>query len=198
VKELKAVGLDLQTHAKSNATTVNPWKVWTEYVLDWFAATAPKGTAIDARRPLPEPPDWRKILGRAGPPTRSTRGEFLVDLAHTTFPDYVATPYDTSYYQTAVKQPCRVRLALESEWGSVPTPGLNYHRVLEDAAKLAVLRADVKVINFGIRDERARDVLVAALAQLRRQAGDDAPWLWVAVPHRPSQEWTPVSDVIKS
>jgi hypothetical protein len=199
VKVLLRVGKELETHARSEANTTDPSKVWTEYVLDWFAATAAEGHMVDARRRLPELGAWGEILKGDAPPSRDSRGEFLLDLVHTTFPDYRRTPYNTSYYRVAVKNPCRVRLALESEWGSATSSALNFHRVLEDAAKLAVVRADVKVMNFGIDVERDCEAIVAALCDLRSQAGDDAPWLWVAVPHRERQgDWTPTSGVIET
>ena len=199
VKALLGAVKELDAHAYSAANTTDPSKLWTEYVLDWFAATVAKGHVVDARRRLPELGGWSEILKNDATPSRSSRGEFLFDLVHTTFPDYLITPYDTAYYKSAVKNPCRVRLALESEWGSAKSPALNFHRVLEDAAKLAVVRADVKVMNFSIDTELDRDVVAAALGDLRRQAGDDAPWLWVAVPHRERQgNWTPTSGVIKT
>ena len=47
-----------------------------------------------------------------GLPRRQCRGEFMVDLAHTTYPDYEQGDYSTAdYFRRALKGPCQVRLA---------------------------------------------------------------------------------------
>lgn len=149
VKALLRVGKKLEEYAGSEAITTDPLKVRTEYVLDWFAATVAAGHVVDARRRLPELGAWREILKGNAPPSRNSRGEFLLDLVHTTFPDYYRTPYDTSYYRFAVKNPCRVRLALESEWGSATSPALNFHRVLGEEAVNGIVGVDEVTIGRG-------------------------------------------------
>src|SRR5690242_286783 len=91
--------------------------VWTARVMGWFADTAPSDVTA-----------YHK----------SRYGEFLCDQVHATWT--TAEPW-----HLAVVKPCRLRLALESEWGTEGSPSQGTEKILYDAAKIAALRADVKV-----------------------------------------------------
>jgi len=179
-------------HVKPNATTSD----WTEFILDWFTATVAPRHTVDARRaagsvtPLLE-----------GLPRRDTRGEFLVDLTHTTYPDYSKDDYGTANYWTrAVKSArgCEVKLALESELGTFRNPDRSLAQVLEDAAKVAAFRANVKVVVFASEDGSRKDQWVRMLEALRTQSKDSAPWLWADVPWENSRGglWQPSHGVL--
>lgn len=197
---LKQVGTQLDSLPRH--CRVKPTQVWTEFVLDWFAATAPDQMTVDAHRRHPGLTDWERFgqwddrVRAKLPKSRDTRGEFLVDLAHTTYPRYDEdAPYDPSYYPTAIGSECRVKLALESEWGFETNPRRTLHAVLEDAAKLAALRADVKVISFGPPTSDDAEGIIESLRKLRKQADDEAPWLWISIPWSEGKRWRPESGV---
>lgn len=153
---------------------------WTEFVLDLFAATAGPEILVDARNPRSDA-------------TRATRGEFLVDLTHSTYPKYPPSGahgyWSQEYWDEALKRPCRVRLALESEWGKQSSPGATRVAVLQDAVKVAAFRADAKVVVFGPKDRTKGAELVTDLARLRTASGDPAPWLLVALPWDGGKAW---------
>lgn len=177
--ELAECGVAFQ-RALVDAAAYISWaetEAWTEFVLDWFTATAPNGVLVDARAPRP---CSRKL------PQRNTYGEFLVDLTHTTYPLYPPQgkhPYGSAlYWTTALKQPCCVRLALESEWGRCGAPAVTRIEVLRDAIKVAAMRADAKVIVFGPDNATHGDRLFCDLDTLRKQSCDPSPWLCVSLP----------------
>jgi hypothetical protein len=145
---------------------------WTEFVLNWFAATAGPEVLVDARPPR-----------RPGKTRRETYGEFLADLTHSTYPRYSPHGYWTREYWTkALGQKCLVRLALESEWGKAGKPTATYVEVLKDAIKIAAIRADVKVMIFGPDTTAEGDELISRLEVLRESSQDPSPWLVVAFP----------------
>ncbi len=81
-----------------------------------------------------------------------------------------------------MKQPCRVRLALESEWGKSGAPAATRVAVLQDASKIAAMRANVKVVVFGPENVASGNEIFADLRLLRARSEDPAPWLCVALP----------------
>lgn len=176
---------------RSRASTTE----WTEFILDAFAAFAGEGLTVDAR-----PPRGSTAPLLTGLDRRCTKGEFLVDLAHTTYPGYALGDYYTGgYWRRALLGPSRVRLALESELGTYREPDESFAKVLEDAAKVAVFRADVKVVVFASQCGGAETVdLVGALKTLRRRADDLAPWLWADLPWDSGSDgtWQPSHGVL--
>lgn len=166
-------------------------ELWTEWVLDWFAASASTSAAVDARSsrcgegrnggwPLSTlqafHPDWKT--------PRATGGEFLVDLCHTSFPDYNhwGTP---EYWQQAFKtsnKPPEILLALESEFGSSANDKLNLHRVMEDASKLLVLCARVKVMLFASTTVASRDEILDLAKKMVTHDRSGATWVWIDLP----------------
>ncbi len=177
--ELEACGAAF-VGALTDAASSISWgetEAWTEFVLDWFSAAAPQGVLVDARSP--------RACTRTSP-QRCTSGEFLVDLTHSTYPQYPPIgkyPYWRSeYWDAALQARCCVRLALESEWGRVGAPSQTRVAVLQDAIKVAAIRANVKVIVFGPHDTAHGEKVFADLEMLREQAEDSAPWLCVSLP----------------
>lgn len=182
-KELQACGADfLQDISlldpqfyKDNT----PTEMWTEFVLDWFAQSRAPGTEVEARPA--RPPSWTSCRGKMNTLTpRITSGEFLVDLSHTTYPTPVEY-WDVDYWGNASKASLDVKLALESEWGDERSSKYGIPKVLEDAAKLCVLRSNVKVMIFASTKNTHKDY-VEKLKNLRCAHGDNAPWLWIDVP----------------
>jgi hypothetical protein len=178
--ELETAGDRFVAAAKSRAQDLG-WSSarWTDFVKDWFAQAARSDATVDSS-------------------TRS--GEFLFDLAHTTWPAYSRTRFYTrEYWDQALKGECELLLALESEWGKRHAPEVNLAKVLEDASKLAVARARVKVVAFGSETGEAdREQIVGYLKRLRSAAKDDRPWLWVDLPWQGTRgEWRPASGVLK-
>jgi hypothetical protein len=133
---------------------------WTNLVLKWFSETCPH--------------DLRSF-SHVDP-----GGEYLVDLCHTTLPHRNSK----EGWLRALKGACKCRLALESEWGRKWNKEESLSSVLEDALKLAILQADVKVMLFASQAGHDEADILAALQELRKAAGDDAPWLWIDVPWR--------------
>jgi hypothetical protein len=139
-------------------------RTWTKKVLTWFGGTCPKDL-----RPFSHVNEG---------------GEYLVDLCHMTLPPRNSKVGYTEWWRLAIKGACKCRLALESEWGRKWSEEKSLSAVLEDAWKLAILRADVKVMIFASQAGHDRADVLAALQELRKGAGDDAPWLWIDVPWR--------------
>jgi hypothetical protein len=143
---------------------------WTSGVLEWFQGTAASNIRV------------HPAVGEG------TKGEFLVDLCHTTYPLHDETferwP-STEWYDRALAEPCRMKLALESEWGKWGNGDQSLVMVLDDACKLAVLRASVKVIVFSSHWADKSNRVVEKLRNLRGCHGDTDPWLWIDVPNDP-------------
>ena len=167
---------------------------WTEFNLDWFARTAAEGLTVDSRIARGGTGPLSEGLAR-----RTTLGEFMLDMAHTTYPSYEHRDYSTrGYWLRALERPCQVRLALESEFGRHLNPDESFAMVLSDAAKLASARANVKVMIFATRDgSEARD-MAGALERLRKQSGDSSPWLWVDLPWEADMHrvWKPAQGIL--
>ena len=147
-------------------------QAWTPGVCDWFRNAAGPGV---------------RVYPAAG---QGTKGEFIVDLCHTTYP--LDDPSDgdwpsVRWYERSFAGSCQMKLALESEWGRWGYADQSLVMVLDDACKLAVLRALVKVIIFSSHwsDDAAR--IPDALRKLRTCHGDTAPWLWIDVPNDPKR-----------
>ena len=148
---------------------------WTEFVLDAFASAAGEGLTVDARSIQGSIEPLMTGLAR-----RQTKGEFLLDLAHTSYPGYAAGDYSTpAYWVRALEGRCRVHLALESELGSYRNQDESFTKVLEDAAKVAAFRADLKVVVFASQcgEEETRK-LVERSRRSDGRAEDTTPWLW--------------------
>jgi hypothetical protein len=176
--------------ARPNASTTE----WTEFNLDWFFKAAAEGLTVDARlaRGLHEP--LSEGLAR-----RETLGEFMLDMAHTTYPGYKRQNCSPSeYWESALETPCRIRLALESEFGRNLRPEDSFAMVLADAAKLAAIRSDVKVMIFATQDGNEAMKIVGALERLRKQSSDVSPWLWVDLPWDAGKDgvWKPAHGVL--
>lgn len=158
---------------------------WTEFVLNWFADTARRNPTpcIDAR-------PARDLK------SRTTRGEFMLDLVHSTYPTYEKEDfYSMSYWSRALKGDLELLLALESEWGISASAEANVAAILEDAAKLAAVRARVKVMVYASTPrKRIKYDVAKLLSNLRTAAADEKPWLVIDVPWAPvprGTAWTP-------
>ncbi|HEX4383028.1 MAG TPA: hypothetical protein VH083_08775 [Myxococcales bacterium] len=147
---------------------------WTDFVLDWFWGVRGEGITVDAS-PTKTP---------GAPSPRVCYGEFMLDMSHTTYPQYTADCiyHSRPYWKNALSRPCEIRLALESEMGRFRGGDETYVRVLEDAAKLPAVRANVKVMVFASHDGGDRAEIVDSLRDLRLQGRDQAPWLWIDLP----------------
>lgn len=132
---------------------------WTEKVLLWFR----RRTATRAH-----------CLGRPG------NREFLLDQVHATTCDFAAASPPSTRWDAALKGPCKLQLALECEWGSRASRPENTARILDDAWKVALVRATSKVLVFASKGNR--EAIHESVRQLRSAAGDDAPWLLIDVP----------------
>ena len=197
--EAKAVTEAFVEAARQVKPTDADTELWTEWVLDWFAGAAGTETVVDARqsrcskasigrRSVTPPEDFHPAWAAA----RTTGGEFLVDLCHTTFPKY-ETGWGSSEYWTkafaSTRETPSIRLAMECEFGSSENPKLNLHRVMEDASKLFALCAKVKVMVFASvnHDNRERVIELARLI-----AGHDhrneTTWVWIDLPW--GKSWT--------
>jgi hypothetical protein len=111
-----------------------------------------------------------------------------VDLCHTTYPvgQHDEAWPSCGWYERTFCTPCRMLLALESEWGTWGKPDKAFVEVMDDACKLAVLRAQAKVVVFASHWQGERRRVPDALERLRACHGDADPWLWLDVPNDPS------------
>jgi hypothetical protein len=143
---------------------------WTKYVLNWFERSAADGLTTYSRY---------------------AHREFMFDLVHAT--------WDKRPWVDAIGAPCKLRLVLESEWGKGNSPSSTTSMILDDAAKIAIVRADAKVMLFGSCRDGHRNEIAEVLTKLRRQTDDPAPWLWIDVPWRPrsNDRWAPAWGVLK-
>jgi hypothetical protein len=136
---------------------------WTNGLFDWFRATARDDIQV-------YPP-----LGG------SKKEEFIVDLCHTTYPSHEKGLSDEKWFRKAMERPCRMKLALESEWGKPQSPGTTFSMVLTDDCKLAVLRSPVKVMIFSSYANED-DQIAAAIRGIRSCHDDRDSWLWIDLP----------------
>ncbi len=171
---------------------------WTEYVLDWFACAAPtafegRPVTVDARSAKPRRAHRMKSLAQ-----RKTWGEFIVDLAHTTYPGYDDDYWTMKYWERTLDGgPCQVLFALESEWANL-NEVTSRVAVLHDAAKVAAVNARAKAVVFASRDG-VHDALVNDIQRLRAVTRDVTPWLWIDVPWlvARNEEWAPNFGVLE-
>jgi hypothetical protein len=136
---------------------------WTRFVCDWFCETS-----TDDIRVFCHPKD----------------SEFLVDLCHTTYPKHdVDKETKSERWKRALDSArCQIRLAMECEWGKYNNKNESLFMILEDAWKLAVIRANLKIMVFSSQDGSDRGEIVKRLEQLRGSTEDAVPWLWIDVP----------------
>ncbi len=132
--------------------------------------------------------------------TRTTGGEFLVDLCHTTFPKYEEGWGTAAYWAKAfdsAREAPSIRLALEREFGSSKDAGRNLHQVMEDASKLFALRARVKVMVFASVNRDNREKILHLARQIAgHDRGSETTWVWIDLPwgdawtgDRTSERW---------
>lgn len=184
-KEAEAVAREFIA-AASGANLVHTAE-WTDLILGHFKRTADESKVVVDARPSV---------------TRRTWGEFMVDLSHSTFPRYESVGWNSVAYWKAAYQGVvspRLCLALESEMGSSGSSALNVCRVMEDAAKLFVLQADVKVMVFASCGPTNRDeILGLAHAMAQRDQTRTACWLWIDLPweQRWSSDWGPSAWIV--
>lgn len=187
--ELERCGAELTAHFERLHGCDLGTEDWTEFVLDYFATTARDGLLVDARPPRPKP-SWQREY-KAPIDRRTTKGEFMLDMTHSSYPDYSIGYQSKSYWDKALAGECRVYLALESEWGTSGAPTSTRAAVLHDAIKLAAVNAKAKVMVYGVEDQKRGEALRDDLALLIERAGDRAPWLLATVPWKSaaSQCW---------
>ncbi len=161
--ELAIAGKAFCKDAISREDTVENW---TSFVMEWFSGAAGEGRVV-------WPPD----------PT-SRGGEFIVDHCHVQAPGLAAGETWGGWYRRVLQEPLKMSLALESEWGKSGTKDVSTTLVLDDALKLAFLRASAKVIVFASRDGSDRQPTLDLLNRMRASVSDDAPWLWIDLPWR--------------
>jgi len=140
---------------------------WTPAIFRWFRQIRAEGVHV-----YPEPDEGE--------------GEFIVDHCHTTYPFHGEDSRwpSPNYYKRAFEGLCEIKLALESERGKWANSETSLAMVLDDACKLAVLRAKVKVMIFASHPGKP-DSVPEALAKLRKCHQDTVPWLWIDVPNEP-------------
>lgn len=174
--ELRAAG-----HALCLAARAAETNDWTQFVMEWFTAASADGVL-------------------AWPPSPDSRaGEFLVDHCHFSAPARGENESWLSWYHRAFNEKTELVLALESEWGKRGTKALATSLVLDDAMKLAVLRARAKVIVFASRDGSSRQSTLDLVSKMRRSLGDETPWLWIDLPWQAvrGREWEPASGLLE-
>lgn len=99
---------------------------WTEYVLNWFYYTARSAVCVSARAPR----DLEKRPhSTPGIQVRETVGEWLVDLAHTSYPDLPKPRYWENALDPSRDGEWSILLALESEWGKEHHPLISVREV---------------------------------------------------------------------
>lgn len=179
---------ELQRHLTKNASVLESYdgdtKLWTELVLNWFSNRAPAGVLVDATPPCKRLQSTIRGLPVPLHEIRDTAGEWLVDLSYSTYPRYEDDWEKPAYWERvfAMAEPPEMLLAVESEWGSL-APGPNRCRILEDATKLAAVRARNKLMVFGSKDGGAqRNDILDHLRRLRDLADSGGTWLWMDVP----------------
>jgi hypothetical protein len=159
--ELTLCGQEFEHYFRTAPLRGNP--DWTSAVLDWFREKA--GTDI-----------------RVYPPINKRR-EFIVDQCHTTYPVELSDELwpSVKWYDRAMLSPCGMKLVMESEWGKWGYADQSLVMVLDDACKLAVLRANVKVVVFASHEKDSNDRVVGMLQKLRKSHADPSPWLCLDV-----------------
>ena len=151
--ELDQCGVACMEHFKD--PEMSGTRDWTREVIGWFRARRAPGT-----RPYPH---------------ENGAGEYLVDLCHLDYDDD-GVDWKARWTNTLNRGRFGMRLALECEWG------LKRELVLDDAGKLALIRADAKVMVFGSPDDSTQAALFDELRRLRSAARDSASWLCIDLP----------------
>lgn len=90
-----------------------------------------------------------------------------------------------------------MRLAVESEWGKYESLKQSLVDLLDDAQKLALVRAEAKVMLFATRRAADREGFVKRIKTVRTAASDPAPWLWIDLPWDVSATNPPVYGVVE-
>jgi hypothetical protein len=169
VKELEECGQEFERAFASCALSGN--REWSPNVFKWFRETAADEVSVY--------PEWET----------GKKGEFIVDHCHTTYPirgDEDGWP-SLNWYERAFARQCTMKMAIECEWGKWANGELSLVMVLDDAAKLAVLRAQTKIMIFASHWKDERNRVPEALAKLRKCHKDSDPWLWIDVPNEPKR-----------
>jgi hypothetical protein len=173
--ELRNAGSELLRAA--NACKESGTRQWTAFVLSFFSDRNRRGNSATQVYPRSR----TRLFGV---------GEFLVDHCHVAERRYdggESVENQLAWYRDATvsasSQTMRIELALESEWGKSKDEDLSLIMVLDDASKLAALRAKSKVMIFGTKDGSACGRFVEMLSRLRTAWGDsETPWLLVDLP----------------
>ena len=153
---------------KFRTARLSTYPEWTAAVTDWFADAHGPGVCVYPAAP-------------------SCKEEFMVDQCHITYPIRMETEAwpSVAWWERAMKGPCRMKLALESEWGKWRYADQSLVMVLDDACKLAFLRSQLKVIIYSSHWDDPQDRILTALRNIRRCHDDPDPWLCVDVVNDP-------------
>lgn len=147
----------------------------TKAIKSFFARTAPTESSV---------------LGCNG------RGELMLDQCHVSYRPRMPGETGLAYWDSILTQPIVMRLAVESEWGKYASLKQSLVDLLDDAQKLALVRADAKVMLFATRQAADRVQFVSRIRMVRNAASDPAPWLWIDLPWDASSLNPPVYGVL--
>lgn len=163
-----------------NLADTNP--AWTNAVRGWFRNTAAAGVRVYP------------------PSNESSKDEFIVDLCHTTYPLLLEleTWPSVPLYERCFERHCQLKLAMECEWGDSRNADRSLCLVLDDACKLAVLRAQLKVMVYSTYYPAEADRTLKALGQLRTCHGDADPWLCLNIVGSSGRTPSPPRDIRRS
>lgn len=157
--------------AFARVSTTAATEAWT------FAALTALANLGERHELRVDPPRWT-ALGRDD----GKAGEFLWDLALSSWPASSASNYKYPGYYERACQPslARLHLAAESEWGKSKSPGATGLAVMEDFAKLLAARCDVKVMVFAYHRATGNgsfDELQNMMARLVAASDDPATYV---------------------
>jgi hypothetical protein len=182
---------------------VNDTTLWTEWTLNWWAMQCAPGCFVDARkrRTKPQraraqnytPQDWNSFYGdQVQCKKRETTGEFVLDLVHTTIPGggrgcHVNRRIETTLPAESLDSRT-MRLALESEVGSNGERAETIAKTFEDAMKVLVVHAAIKVMVFSTFEENQQElplrkvILDYAARLVRADESAFTAWIWIDSP----------------
>lgn len=126
------------------------------------------------------------------------RGELMLDLCHISYRSRMHGEAGLDYWDAILQSPFRMRLALESEWGKYANLKQSLIDLLDDAQKLALVRADAKALIFATRSTADRMQFVTRVQAVRGATSDPAPWLWIDLPWDASASNPPAYDVLSA
>lgn len=126
------------------------------------------------------------------------RGELMLDQCHVSYRPRMTGESGLDYWDSILTTPIVMRLAVESEWGKYASLKQSLVDLLDDAQKLALVRADAKVMLFATRRATDRDEFVRRIQTVRAAASDPVPWLWIDLPWEVSASNPPVYGVLAS